>query len=68
MEDRICREELQSAVGSLRAELYVADDEFRHNRISRDVYLQRVSTLRQARQRFQMEFQQGHRIMAAPTR
>ena len=68
MEDRICKEELQTVAGNLLAELYDANDEFRHGRMSRDAYVQRVTTLKQARQRFQMEFQQGHRIMAAPTR
>jgi hypothetical protein len=66
--DRICREEFQSAVGNVMAELYNTHDEFRHDRISRDAYVQRVATLRQVGQRFQTEFRQGHRIMAAPTR
>lgn len=66
--DRICREELQTVAGNLLAELYDANDDFRHGRMSRDAFVQRVTTLKQARQRFQMEFQQGHRIMAAPTR
>ncbi len=68
MEDRICKEEMQSAIGNVLAELYTVKDEFRRDRISRDAYLQRLTTLRQAGQRFHNEFKHGHRIMAAPTR
>jgi len=67
-EDRICKEEFQSAVGNVLAELDVSRDEFKQGRISRDSYLQRVNTLRQAGQRFHLEFRQAHRIMAAPTK
>jgi hypothetical protein len=66
--ERICREEFQAAVGNVRAELYNTQDEFRHGRMSRESFVQRVAKLRQVGQRFQMEFKQGHRIMAAPTR
>lgn len=62
--NRLGKEEFQSAVGNVRAELYMVLDEFRHDRISRDAYLQRVVTLRQAGQRFHQEFR--HSIMAAP--
>ena len=68
MEGRISRDEFQAAVGNVRAEMYTVQDEFRRDRISRDVYLQRLSTLRQAGQRFRNEFRQAHRIMAAPVR
>lgn len=63
---RLEREEFQAAVGNVLVELDTSRDEFRHGRISRDVYVQRVSTLRQLGQRFKQEFQQAHRIMAAP--
>jgi len=66
MEGRISRDEFQAAVGNVRAEMYTIQDEFRRDRISRDVYLQRLSTLRQAGQRFHNEFRQAHMIMAAP--
>jgi len=66
--ERISREEFQTALGNIRAELYNTQDEFRHGRMSRESFVQRVATLRQVGQRFQMEFRQGHRIMAAPTR
>ena len=66
--DRIRREEFQSAVGNVLAEVHNTQDEFRHGRMSRESFVQRVATLRQVGQRFQMEFRQGHRIMAAPTR
>jgi hypothetical protein len=68
MEGRISRDEFQAAVGNVRAEMYTIQDEFRRDRISRDVYLQRLSTLRQAGQRFHNEFRQAHRIMAAPAK
>ena len=66
MDGRISRDEFQAAVGNVRAEMYTVQDEFRRDRISRDVYLQQLSTLRQAGQRFHNEFRQAHRIMAAP--
>jgi hypothetical protein len=68
MEGRITRDEFQDAVGNLRAEMYTIQDEFWRDRISRDVYLQRLSTLRQAGRRFHNEFRQAHRIMAVPMR
>ena len=68
MDNGLGREEFQSAIGNVRAELYIVHDDFRHDRISRDAYLQRVGTLRQVGQRFQQEFKQAHRIMAAPTK
>ena len=68
MDGRISRDEFQAAVGNVRAEMYTVQDEFRRDRISRDVYLQRLSTLRQAGQRFHNEFRRAHRIMAAPMR
>jgi len=68
MEGRITRDEFQAAVGSVRAEFYAINDEFRRDRISRDVYLQRLSTLRKAGQRFHNEFRRVHIVMATPTR
>jgi hypothetical protein len=62
--NRIGQEEFQSALGNVRAELYLVHDEFLHDRISRNAYVQRVRTLRQAGQRFHQEFK--HSIMAAP--
>jgi hypothetical protein len=64
--ERIGREEFQAAVGNVLAEVHTIRDEFRHGRISRDVFVQRVSTLRQVGQRFHQEFRQAHNIMAAP--
>jgi hypothetical protein len=66
--ERIGAEEFKTAVGNVRAELYMVLDEFRHDRISRDAYVQRVRTLRQAGQRFHREYKQQHVIMAAPLR
>lgn len=66
MEDRICKEEYQSAVGNVLAEFDAIRDEFRRSQISRDAYLQRVRTLRQTGRRFYFEFKYAHRIMAAP--
>ena len=68
MEDRLHKDEFQAAVGNVLAELDTIRDEFRHSRISRDAYIQRVATLRRAGQRFQLEFRQAHKIMAVPTR
>lgn len=68
MDNGLGREEYQSAVGNVLAELHTVNDEFRRSQISRDAYLQRVGMLRQVGQRFQQEFRQAHRIMAAPTR
>ena len=64
MHDTLGKEEFQAAVGNVLAELDTIRDEFRHDRISRDAYLQRVRTLRQVGQRFHQEFK--HSIMAAP--
>ncbi len=64
--NRIGQEEFQSALGNVRAELYIVHDEFRHDRISRDAYVKRVRALRQLGQRFQQEFR--HNIMAVSTR
>ena len=66
MHDTLGKEEFQAAVGNVLAELDTIRDEFRHDRISRDAYIQRVKTLRQAGQRFHREFK--HTIMAAPLR
>jgi len=66
--ERIGREEFQAALGNVRAELYQANDELRRSQISREVYLQRIGTLRTAARRFHNEFQQAHRIMYAPTK
>ena len=66
--ERIGAEDFQTAVGNLRAELYLAHDEFRHDRMSRDAYIQRVRTLGSLRQRFHRQFKQQHVIMAAPLR
>jgi hypothetical protein len=68
MEDRIHKDELQSAIGNVLAEFDQVRDEFRRSQISRDAYLQQVRTLRLAGQRFQKEFKMAHRIMAAPTK
>jgi hypothetical protein len=68
MDDRVHKDEFQTAVGNVLAEFDTIRDEFRHSRISRDAYIQRVATLRQVGQRFQREFRQAHRIMAAPTK
>ena len=51
MEDRVCKDEFQTAVGNLLAEFDTIRDEFRRSQISRDAYLHRVNTLRQAGQR-----------------
>jgi hypothetical protein len=66
MEDRVGKDEFQTAVGNVLAEFDTIRDEFRRSQISRDAYLHRVNTLRQAGQRFQVEFRQAHRIMAVP--
>ena len=66
MDDRLRKEEFQSAVGNVLAELDTIRDEFRHDRISRDEFVQRVKTLRRMGQRFHQEFQ--HSVMAAPLR
>jgi hypothetical protein len=58
------KEEFQAAVGNVLAEIYTVRDEFRHDRISREAYIQRVRTLREVGQRFHKEFR--HSIMAAP--
>jgi beta-xylosidase len=68
MEDRVCKDEFQTAVGNVLAEFDTIRDEFRRSQISRDAYLHRVNTLRQAGQRFNREFKRAHVIMAAPTR
>ena len=68
MEDRVCKEEFQSAVGNVLAELDTSRDDFKHGRISRESYLQRVVTLRQTGRRFHNEFVTAHRIMVAPTK
>jgi hypothetical protein len=68
MDDRVHKEEFQTAVGNVLAEFDTIRDEFRHDRISRDAFVQRVATLRRVGQRFQNEFRQAHRIMAAPTK
>ena len=68
MENVPGKEEFQSAVGNVLAELDTARDEFRHDRMSREAYLQRVTALRRTGQRFHQEFKQAHRIMAAPTK
>ena len=66
MEDRLHKDEFQTAVGNVLAEFDTIRDEFRRSQISRDAYLQRVTALRQAGRRFQMEFKQAHVVMAAP--
>ena len=68
MEDRIHKDEYQSALGNVLADLYTIKDEFRRSQVSREVYLQRVRALRLAGQRFNREFKRAHVIMAAPTR
>ena len=68
MEDRIHKDELQSAIGNVLAEFNHVRDEFRRSQISRDTYLRRVRTLRIAGQRFHNEFKMAHRIMFAPTK
>ena len=66
MEDRVGKDDFQTAVGNVLAEFDTIRDEFRRSQISRDAYLQRVGTLRQTGRRFQMEFKQAHVVMAAP--
>ena len=68
MDNVLGKEEFQSAVGNVLAELDTARDEFRHDRMSREAFVQRVALLKKTGQRFQMEFRQAHRIMAAPTK
>ena len=68
MEDVVRKEEYQSALGHVLADLYWLKDEFRRSQISRDEYLLKVRKLRQAGRRFNLEFKRAHVIMAAPTR
>ena len=39
MEDRVCKDEFQTAVGNVLAEFDTIRDEFRRSQISRDAYL-----------------------------
>ena len=67
MEDRIHKDEYQSAIGNVLAEKHIVDEKFRLAQIDRQTYLQRLTALRMAARRFQGEYRRAWNIMAAPT-
>lgn len=68
MEDVVRKDEFQSAVGNVLAELDTSRDDYQHGRITQADYLQRVMALRQAGRRFHREFRMAHQVMYAPTK
>jgi hypothetical protein len=61
-------EEYQSAIGNIKMELISIRDDYKHAKISKNDYLNRINALRTAGNRFHVQFQQGHHLATSPMR
>jgi hypothetical protein len=68
MEQRLGKDEIQSAAGNLLATLHDVNYEYKHGRMDVSTFRAKVEAIRKLRQRFHNEFKMAHRIMFAPTK
>jgi hypothetical protein len=68
MEQRLGKDEIQSAAGNLLATLHDVKHEYQHGRIDALTFRTKVEAIRKTSQRFHNEFKMAHRIMYAPTK